>query len=80
MKAGMTPAEVMAAATKNAAEALGRGALDGTVHEGAVADLILVPGDPLAGVENAARPEVVMVRGRPFTREEIAARLAAPGR
>ena len=75
-KAGLTPPEVIAAATRSAAEALGRGAEDGTVQAGGIADLILLGADPLADVTNAVRPEVVMVRGRAWTREEIEKRLA----
>jgi imidazolonepropionase-like amidohydrolase len=75
VKAGLTPAEVMAAATRSAAEALGRGAHDGTVQPGGVANLILVDRDPMQSVESVTRPEVVMVRGRAWTRAELEARV-----
>jgi len=45
---GMTPAEVLVAATSAAAEALGLGSRTGTVASGMWADLLLVDGDPLA--------------------------------
>jgi imidazolonepropionase-like amidohydrolase len=77
VKAGLTPAEVMTAATRSAADALGRDAHDGTVQVGAVADLILLDRDPMASVDNVTRPAVVMVKGHPWTRAEIEARLAA---
>jgi imidazolonepropionase-like amidohydrolase len=44
---GLTPAEALVAATRPAAEALGRGEHIGTVTEGTLADLIVVDGDPL---------------------------------
>jgi imidazolonepropionase-like amidohydrolase len=74
-KAGLTPEEVMTAATRSPAQALGRDARDGAVQPGAVADLILVDRDPLQSVENASHPEVVMVRGRMWTRAELEASL-----
>jgi imidazolonepropionase-like amidohydrolase len=76
-KAGLTPAEVLAAATTSAAGALGRGAKDGTVQPGAVADVIVVDADPLASLENVTRPEIVMVKGRVLTRAELQARLGS---
>lgn len=50
VEAGMTPAEALLSATRNAADALGR--LDdlGTVETGKRADLIAIRGDPLADV------------------------------
>jgi imidazolonepropionase-like amidohydrolase len=44
---GLTAAEVLTAATKTAAEALGLGEYIGTVAEGKLADLTIVDGDPL---------------------------------
>jgi len=75
VKAGLTPAQVMVAATKSAAEALGRGPRDGTIQPGAVADVILVDADPTENVDAATRPDVVVVRGRPWTRAELESRL-----
>jgi imidazolonepropionase-like amidohydrolase len=76
VKAGLTPAEVATAATRSAAQALARDPRDGTVQPGAVADLVLFDGDPLAGIDGTAHPSVVMVRGRAWTRADIEARLA----
>jgi imidazolonepropionase-like amidohydrolase len=45
--AGLSPLEVIAAATKNAAYACGHGAELGTLEAGKLADLIVVDGDPL---------------------------------
>ncbi len=74
-RAGLTPAQVLRAATRSAAESLGRDARDGTVQAGAIADLILVDRDPLESVENVGQPQVVVVRGRAWTRPELEARL-----
>ncbi|HYQ30828.1 MAG TPA: amidohydrolase family protein [Polyangiaceae bacterium] len=76
IKAGMPTAAIMTAATRNAAEALGRGPLDGTVQPGAIADLILVAGDPLRSVDDATQPSVIVVRGRLWTRAQLEARLS----
>ena len=63
VKAGLTPAQAIAAGTENAADWLG---LDGRgrVREGAVADLLLVRGNPLADFEVLARPALVIREGQ----------------
>ena len=48
--AGMTPMDIIVAATMNGAEVCGLGAEVGTVSRGKVADLIVVDGDPLADI------------------------------
>jgi CubicO group peptidase (beta-lactamase class C family)/imidazolonepropionase-like amidohydrolase len=78
VRAGLTAEEVLTAATRNAAAALGRDPRDGTIQPGAIADLVLVSADPLAGVEHVAHPEIVMVRGQAWTRGDLLARLGAP--
>jgi imidazolonepropionase-like amidohydrolase len=74
-RAGLGPYEVMRAATRSAADYLGV-ADAGAVKAGAVADLVLVDRDPLASVENVARPAGVMLRGKWLTREELDTRIA----
>ncbi len=49
--------DVIAGATTIAAEVLGRSGSLGVVAEGAVADLLVVDGDPLASLEVLARPD-----------------------
>ncbi|MEV4252178.1 amidohydrolase family protein, partial [Spirillospora sp. NPDC049652] len=60
---GVTPARALRAATSVAADLLGRADL-GRVREGAVADLVAVPGDPLADMEVLGEVGFVMKQGR----------------
>jgi imidazolonepropionase-like amidohydrolase len=73
--AGLTPYEALVTGTRNVATFLGRPAGDGTVVAGARADLVLVHGNPLEDVGNAARIAGVMVGGRWLTRDAIDGRL-----
>lgn len=63
VEAGMTPGAALAAATSGAASHLGL-AGRGTVIQGAVADLLLVDGDPLTDLSVLSRPVLVMREGR----------------
>jgi len=63
VQGGMTPAAAIVAATRNAAELLGRGDI-GTIVPGKVADLVAVPGDPLQDVSVLAKPVAVFQAGR----------------
>ena len=78
VQAGLTPEQVLTAATRNAAAALGRDPRDGTVQPGAVADLVLLDRDPTKDVANASHPAVVMVRGRAWQRSELEALASRP--
>jgi len=75
VEAGLTPYEALRAATANPAEFLGRPGEFGTVAVGARADLLLVEGDPLRDVGNAARRTGVLVRGRWLAESELRAML-----
>jgi imidazolonepropionase-like amidohydrolase len=66
--AGLEPAEVLTAATVNAAAALGVPGEMGQVLPGFRADLVLVPGDPLRDVRAIRDHDGVMVRGRWLSR------------
>jgi imidazolonepropionase-like amidohydrolase len=58
VQGGLTPIEGIVAATHGSARALGRDDL-GTVTAGAVADLLVVDGDPLADIRVLNDPERV---------------------
>jgi imidazolonepropionase-like amidohydrolase len=60
---GMTPMEIIHAATINAAELLGWKDRIGTLEVGKLADIIAVPGDPLKDVTALERAKFVMKSG-----------------
>jgi len=67
VQGGLTPLEGIVAATQGSAAALGRDEELGTVTAGAVADLLVVDGDPLADIRvlnDPARVWLVMQGGR----------------
>lgn len=66
-EAGLEPFEALRAAGINAAGALGLGLKIGRVAPGAAADLVIVDGDPLAGVKDAVRVVAVVRNGRFFS-------------
>jgi imidazolonepropionase-like amidohydrolase len=67
VEGGLTPIDGIVAATRGSATALGRDAELGTVTAGAVADLLVVDGDPLADIRvlnDPARVWLVVQGGR----------------
>ena len=60
---GMTPIEAIQAATRNAAEALGRDKDVGAIAVGRYGDIIAVNGDPLANVRELESVDVVIKGG-----------------
>jgi imidazolonepropionase-like amidohydrolase len=70
--AGMTPAEVLVAATGNAAEFL-RLADAGTVAPGKSADFIVLEANPLDDITNTRRIRDVYLRGERLDRAAFAA-------
>jgi len=60
---GMTPMEAIQAATRNAAQALGRESDVGAIAVGRFGDLIAVAGDPLADVRELEHVDVVIKGG-----------------
>jgi imidazolonepropionase-like amidohydrolase len=71
--AGMTPAEVIVAATRHSAELLG---LDdaGTIEEGKSADFLVLEANPLDDITHTRRIAAVHLRGGPVDREGLRSR------
>jgi imidazolonepropionase-like amidohydrolase len=72
VRAGLTPAEALAAATTAGATLLGVDSL-GSVAPGRAADLVVLGADPLADIRNARQVERVMVRGRLMSADSLRA-------
>ncbi len=62
-QAGMTPMEIIHAATANAADLLGMRDRIGTLEVGKLADIIAVPGDPLKDIKALEHAKFVMKGG-----------------
>lgn len=61
---GMPTGEVLRAATSTAAAVLGRSDQLGTIEEGKIADLLVLDGNPLDGLETLLEPRAVVQRGK----------------
>ena len=72
VKAGLTPAQALAAATTAGAALLGIDSL-GVVAPDKAADLVVLSADPLADIRNTRQIERVMVRGRLMAVDSIRA-------
>lgn len=77
--AGMTPMEVLVAATKGGSRALSREKEIGTVEKGKRADLVVFAKDPAADIANARSVRGVVRGGVYRTSEELRAIVAAEG-
>lgn len=75
--AGLDSSEVLHAAGRNAAEVLGLQNQLGTITPGAMADLLLVAGDPLADVGDVLNVVAVVRNGRFFSQVSLLERVAA---
>ncbi len=67
---GLTPYQALLTGTVNVAKYL-KLADAGTIRPGAVADLVLINGNPLADITNTKKVEGVMVRGKWLSKIEI---------
>src|SRR5262245_8240831 len=72
VQAGVSPAAVLVAATRNAAEYLGEPML-GTIEKGKTADVVIVSGDPLQNIRNTSNVETVIKDGKVINREKLRA-------
>jgi imidazolonepropionase-like amidohydrolase len=71
VKAGLSPAQALEAATLVNARFLGAEGDIGSIDEGKVADLLLLDGDPLADIRNTRRIHAVIQGGRLVDREAL---------
>ncbi len=74
--AGMSPARVIVASTRNGARLLGLEDT-GTIEVGRSADFIVLDADPLEDIRNTRRINAVWLRGAPVDRAAISARQLA---
>ena len=74
-RAGLTPYDVLRAATRNVAEVAGQEQQWGTIAKGKRADLVLLDGNPLDDLHNVEKIAGVMVRGRWIPKSEIDTKL-----
>jgi hypothetical protein len=77
VKFGLQPWEALQTATLFAARAFGYEKDLGTLAPGKLADLILVAGDPLRDIRDAAKVQQVMVDGRLYTVPDLVAPFSA---
>jgi imidazolonepropionase-like amidohydrolase len=75
--AGMTPTQVLVAATRGGASAMGLEKEIGTVEKGRSADLLVVAGDPTADAANLRKVRYVVRGGVVRSIEELRATVAA---
>jgi imidazolonepropionase-like amidohydrolase len=67
-RAGLTPAEVIRAATQTGARAAAQEADMGTIAPGKLANMIVLTKDPLADIDNLKSLELTIKRGRSYPR------------
>jgi imidazolonepropionase-like amidohydrolase len=80
VRAGLTSAQSLRAATLDAAEYLGLTDSLGIVDRGKLAELVLLDANPLDEIRNVARVQAVWRGGRYLSRRDIDAMLAGIGR
>lgn len=76
--AGLTPLEVLVAATRGSARALGREKDLGTVEKGKQADLLILGADPAADIKNVRQVRFVMRGGALRSIAELSALATTP--
>jgi len=76
VQAGFTPMEALEAATRGAAQFLGREQELGTIEAGKTADVVLLDANPVENISNTRRIFAVIRNGRYFDRAALDALLA----
>jgi adenine deaminase len=71
VKAGLTPADALRAATLDIAEFLGLQNSLGTVETGKFADLVLLDANPFEDIRNTQKISGVFLQGRYFNRQAL---------
>jgi imidazolonepropionase-like amidohydrolase len=72
VQAGLTPLEVLRAATTNGATAMGMANDLGAVAPGRLADLAILDADPLVHVANLSRVDLIVKDGQVFEVSRLA--------
>lgn len=69
--AGLTPSQVLLAATLNGAKLMGREKDLGSIEEGKLADMVVLNSDPLVNIQNTSDIHLVVKNGKAFQTNEI---------
>lgn len=80
VEAGLTPAQVLRAASANPARALRHEADLGGIRAGNYADLVLLDANPLSDIANTRKIEGIFTNGRYLAKSELAAMLVPAGK
>ncbi|MDB5551363.1 MAG: amidohydrolase [Rhizobium sp.] len=70
-ESGMTPMQVIVAATRTAAEVIGQTDKIGTLQVGKLADIIIVDGDPIRNISDIRKVRLVVKNGRVLEAHEL---------
>jgi imidazolonepropionase-like amidohydrolase len=68
---GISPADVIVIATRNAARALGKQETLGTIEAGKLADMVLLKADPTRDINNAKQVDTVIKNGQVIDRSKL---------
>lgn len=71
VEAGLSPLDAISAATRNPAILMNQEGVWGTLTAGAVADILIVDGDPSAKISDTRRIDMVIQGGRTVDRESL---------